>query len=86
VFTKGGKNGWLLLILALAGIVIGGFLATYLGALPYMGWLAYGRNFGLEQPIVLDLGIIKLQFALLIRFTVAGIIGMIIAIIIYRKI
>jgi hypothetical protein len=85
VFGKGGKNGWVLFLLVLAGIVLGGFIGQYVGALPYMGWLAYGQNFGLEAPLVLDLGILRLQFALLLRFNIAGILGILVAILIYRK-
>lgn len=87
---KGGgnqkiQNLGLLILLLLAGVVIGGFIGQYLGALPYLSWLNYGNDFGLTTPLVLDLGILKVQFALSIRFTIAGIIGIIIAVFAYRK-
>ena len=46
-----GKNYWVLLVMILVGMVLGGFIGTYL---PWE-WLNYGGTFGLSQPIVLDL-------------------------------
>lgn len=74
------KSGWALLLLILAGIVIGGFI----GDLTNIGWLNYGQTFGLISPIVLDLGVLVITFALTIRITIASILGIIIAILIYR--
>jgi hypothetical protein len=79
------KNAWVLFLVILAGIVVGGFVGKYIGQLPYMGWLGYGKTFGLVSPMVLDLDIISIQFGFTIDFSIAGILGMIIAIIVYRK-
>lgn len=76
------KSTWALLLLMLAGIVIGGFI----GDLTNIGWLNYGQTFGLTSPIVLDLGVLVITFALTIRITIASIIGVIIAILVYRLI
>ncbi len=74
------KSGWALLLLMLAGIVIGGFI----GDLTNISWLNYGQTFGLSSPIILDLGVLVITFALTIRITIASILGIIIAILIYR--
>ena len=74
------KNNWACFLLILAGIVIGGFI----GSLLPVDWLNYGQSFGLSSPIVLDLGILVITFGLSIRITVSSIIGIILAIIIYR--
>ena len=50
-----------------------------------LSWLGYGNSFGLSSPLVLDLGVLTLQFGLTIRFTIAGIIGIVLAFLIYRK-
>ena len=42
------------------------------------------ETFGLDEPVVLDLGILVLTFGLSVRITIASIIGMVLAIIIYR--
>ncbi|MBS4960434.1 MAG: DUF4321 domain-containing protein [Clostridiales bacterium] len=80
------KNYSMLILLMLAGIVIGGFIGEYLGKVPYLSWLSYGKEFGLTSPFILDLYVIKMQFALTIRFTIAGIIGIILAFFTYRHI
>ncbi len=81
-----GKSPWVLLLFVLAGIVLGGFIGEYAGALPFMGFLKYGGDFGIKDPIVLDLGVILLKLAFTIRFTISGILGMVLAVFIYKKI
>ena len=48
----GNKNGWILLLLMLAGIVLGSFVATLTEAMPGFSWLSFGQSFGLDSPIV----------------------------------
>lgn len=81
---KASKNKWALFLLLLAGIVLGGFIGSLTSGVNALSWLNYGQSFGLQQPIVLDLGILVLTFALTIKITIASIIGVILAIIIYR--
>lgn len=76
------KNNWACFLLILAGIVIGGFIG---GLLP-VEWLNYGQEFGLMPPAELDLGILCIKFGLSIKITVSSIIGIVLAIIIYRLI
>ena len=76
------KNNWALLLLMLAGIVIGGFI----GDLTNISWLNYGKTVGFTSPMVLDLGVLVITFALTIRITIASILGVIIAILVYRLI
>lgn len=81
-----GKNNWGLFLLLLSGIVLGGFIGNLVAGLPGFSWLNYGQSFGLTSPIVLDLGILVLTFGLSIKITIASIVGVLIAIIIYRLI
>ncbi|MCH5262611.1 MAG: DUF4321 domain-containing protein [Lachnospiraceae bacterium] len=74
------KNFWTCLLLILAGIVVGGFI----GSLFPSTWLNYGQSFGLTSPLVLDLGVLCITFGLTINITIASIIGIAIAIVIYR--
>ena len=82
---KNGKNGWVLLLLVLAGVVLGGFIGETLGSTSGLSWLGYGKQFGFTSPLVLDLGVMVLSFSLTIKFTIAGILGIIIAVFIFRK-
>ena len=80
------KGGWLLVLFILCGLVLGGLLGNFAASVDFLWWLSYGSEFGLSTPLNLDLGIIKLTFALMVHVNVASIIGMIIGIFIYRKI
>ena len=81
-----GKNNWTLFILILAGIVLGGFLGSLAEGVSWLNWLNYGQSFGLQSPVVLELGILVLTFGLNIKITIAGIIGIVIGILVYRYI
>ena len=82
-FTK-SKNNWALFLLLLAGIVLGGFIAELTKSVSALSWLGFGNVFGLEQPVILNLGVIIITFALQIKITIASLIGVVLAIIIYR--
>ena len=79
-----GKNYWVLLLMLLAGSVLGGLIGHVASGVPALKWLDYGQTFGLSKPVTLDLGILVLTFGLTIKITIAGIIGILLAIVIYR--
>ena len=74
------KNGWTCLLLVLAGIVLGGFI----GSLFPSSFMNFGQTFGLTNPLILDFGILSITFALTIKITIASILGIVIALLIYR--
>lgn len=78
------KNSWALFLLILSGIVLGGFIGMLAEGVPALSWLAYGQTFGLDSPIVLNLGILVITFGLNIKISIASILGVVISIIIYR--
>ncbi len=80
------KNGWIFVLFLLGGIVIGGLLGTLAQNIPYLDWLSFGYSFGTEQPFVLNLQLLKLQMGLSIHINVASILGVVIAMLIYRKV
>ena len=79
------KNGWVLLIMLLSGIVLGGFIGMLTARVSGLSWLNYGQSFGLESTVFLDLGLLVFTFVLTIQISIASIIGVVLAIIIYRK-
>ncbi|MCD7855944.1 MAG: DUF4321 domain-containing protein [Clostridiales bacterium] len=79
------KNSIVFIIVMLSGLIIGGFLGELASGIPALYFLNYGQEVGLTSPLVLDLVIIKLQLAFTLKFTIAGIIGMVISLFIYRK-
>ena len=80
------KNFWVLLVFLLSGLVIGGLLGVIASKVSWLWWLSYGESFGISSPIELDLVIIKITFGLMFKINISSIIGMAIAIFIYRKI
>lgn len=80
----GRKNAWALFLLILSGIVLGGFIGMLAEGVSWLSWLSYGQSFGLDAPIVLNLGVLVITFGLSIKISIASIVGIIIAILIYR--
>ena len=78
------KNFWILLLLMLAGIVLGGFIGEMPAGVPMLSWLRFGQSFGISPPINLDLGILVITFGLSIKITMASIIGIVIALLVFR--
>ena len=74
------KVNWVLLVLVLVGFVIGRFIGTYFEGT----FLNYGQSFGMNEPVVLNLGFIILTFGLTIQITIASVIGVVIALVVYR--
>ena len=67
----GGKNSWALFLLLLTGIVLGGFIGMLAEGVPALSWLGYGQTFGLDTPIVVNLGLLVITFGLTIKITIA---------------
>ena len=78
------KNTWVLIIFICAGLVIGGLIGQLSAQVDWLSWPAFGQEFGLSQPLVLDLNVLKITFGFTININMASIIGMAIALFIYR--
>ncbi len=77
---------WLFWILLFSGIILGGLLGELATQVSFLSWMGYGQTFGLTAPFELDLGIIQLSFGVMFKLNIASIIGVLIAIFVYRKI
>ena len=80
------KNIWILLVIMLSGLVIGGLLGEISKSVSWLWWLGYRQEFGLASPVTLDLNVIKISFSLMFKISIASIIGMALAIFLYRKV
>lgn len=80
------KNIWVLLIFLLSGLVVGGLIGTLASKVDALWWLAYGNDFGLTNPLELNLSVMKVTFGLTFKINIASILGMILAVFIYRKV
>lgn len=80
------KNIWILLIFILSGLVVGGLLGELASKVNWLWWLSYSQSFGVNEPIILDIGVMKITLALMFKISISSIIGMVLAIFIYKKI
>lgn len=80
------KNIWILLIFILSGLVVGGLLGELASRVDWLWWLSYNQIFGLQTPITLDLSIMQITFALMFKISISSIIGLVLAVFIYKKI
>ncbi|TCK98083.1 uncharacterized protein DUF4321 [Natranaerovirga hydrolytica] len=85
-YTRREKNNWALFLLLLAGIVLGSFFGELAEGSTYFNWLNYGGTFGMNTPFNLNLGVILLEFKIAFDITIASLLGIAIAIFVYRKI
>ncbi|MCI8654933.1 MAG: DUF4321 domain-containing protein [Clostridia bacterium] len=80
------KSILILLVFILSGLVVGGLIGELTKGIDFLWWLSYSQEFGLPTPLYLDLSIIKITFGLSFKINVASILGMLVAIFIYRKV
>ena len=78
------RNTWFLIVLVCAGLVIGGLIGQLASQISWLNWLSYGQEFGLAEPLTLDLCVIKITFGFVVNINMASIIGIAIALLIYR--
>ena len=80
------KSTWIIILFIFAGLVIGGLLGEVASQVDWLSWLAYGQTFGIDEPFVLNMNVLSLTFAFSIHINIASIIGLAIAIFLYKKI
>jgi len=76
------KSGWLLILFMFIGLIAGSWLGDiFQNFVPLLG---YTKTIGLE-PTTLRLSILTLNFGLLLRTNLAGVIGLILGIFVFIK-
>lgn len=76
------KDSLILLIVLLIGLVIGGLIGDILGQ--SFEILTYGKEIGFA-PVTVDLSVIQFTIGLKMSINLASIIGLVLAIVIFRK-
>lgn len=80
------KNKLYNAFLVLVGIVVGTFVGNICKGVTGLSWLAFGVDFGMKSPLVLDLGILQLTFAIGVNLTLAVVIFVLLSLLIGRLI
>ncbi|WP_041367331.1 DUF4321 domain-containing protein [Natranaerobius thermophilus] len=78
-----GTNFLLLLLIFAVGGILGNLIGEFFGQ--YFPLLQISREVGFTSPVELDLNFIYLQFSLLIKLNLAGVIGLLLAIWLFRR-
>ena len=68
------------------GIVLGSYLGELALQVSFLKFLSYGKELGLTDPIVLDLGFLKLTFGFMCKPNLASILGFVLALFLVRKV
>ncbi len=76
------NDGFVLLLLLLVGAIIGSIIGAALGDLVPI--LNYGKSVGVD-PFLLDLSVVNITFGFKLTLNVSGIIGIVLAFVLYRK-
>ena len=76
------KDSLILLIVLLIGLVIGGLIGDILGQ--SFEVLTYGKEIGFD-PVTVDLSVIQFTIGLKMSINLASIIGLVLAILVFRK-
>ena len=82
-----GKDILIAVLVIVTGAVVGGLIAQLTKDIAWLSWLSFGASFGIsaDSPLVLDLAVIRLVFGCMIEINIATILGVIAALLVYRK-
>ena len=67
----------IIIILCALGMIVGVIVGEQMAA-TCLNWLSIGGNIGLEDPLLLDLGVIELTLGFWCRINIGGVIGLVI--------
>ena len=82
--SAGYRSPWLLVILLVLGGVFGSLVGDVLSGTPALGFLGTARSIGLPVT-TLDLDVITLTLGFTVRVNLIGLIGVVLAFLIYRR-
>lgn len=66
----------IIIILCALGMIVGVIVGEQMAGTS-LNWLSIGGNIGLEDPLLLDLGVIELTLGFWCRINIGGVIGLV---------
>ena len=84
--SKRGQNPWwILVVIVIAGAMLGSVLAGAVGESTYLAWLGRTLTVGLAPPVVVDLRVLTLTLGLTLRLNLAVVLGILVAAYVFRR-
>lgn len=82
--VRNKRSGWMLVFFLVVGAFVGGLIGNIVGPyLPFLNWSS--PTYGINPPFVLNLDMLGLTFGFTLQLSVAGVLGLVIAYMAYRK-
>ncbi len=75
---------WVLVIIVVAGAMLGSVFADAVGQFTYLAPLGHSVAFGADPPVTLDLHVLTLTLGFTVRLNLAIVLGIITAIYLFR--
>ncbi len=75
---------WVLLLIVVAGAMLGSVLADALGQFTYLAPLGHSVTVGVDPPVMLDLRVFTVTVGFTIRLNLAIVLGIILAVYLFR--
>ena len=75
---------WVLIVIVVAGAMLGSVFADAVGQFTYLAPLGHSVAFGVDPPVTLDLRVLTLTLGLTVRLNLAIVLGIIAGIYLFR--
>ena len=82
---RGQNPWWVLIVIVIAGAMLGSVLAGAVGESTYLSWLGRSLTVGLSPPVTLDLHVLTLTMGLVLRLNLAIVLGILVAAFLFRR-
>ena len=81
---RGRNPWWILVVIVIAGAMLGSVLANAVGQFTYLSWLGRSLTVGLAPPVVVDLHVLTLTLGFTVRLNLAVLLGILVAAYVFR--
>jgi hypothetical protein len=75
---------WVLIVIVIAGAMLGSVLANAIGQFTYLSWLGRSIAVGLAPPVVIDLHVLTVTFGFTVRLNLGVLLGILVAAYVFR--
>lgn len=81
---RGHSPWWILVVIVIAGAMLGSVLANAVGQFTYLSWLGRSLSVGVAPPVVIDLHVLTVTAGFVVRLNLAVLLGILVAAFVFR--